>query len=1655
MLALLFWGEALGQFEVMNDRELDAWNAMTQPQRLDFVIEGAEANKAECKDMLAQFRTAESSGYFSGEQIDKIYIYLIDKLHKSMRARPYPTLYKYMEAVVAFSKSGVDRSDFDTWQAHILHATEVRKLRANQLEPMFAAASSLLNNKHLYLSRSMNWAYDGEFDFVVVPAERVGQRLGVEFASVDLGYYARGDTGVIHGASGMFFQDSLIWEGRGGTIYWDRTGLSHSEAYAELPPEYRFELDKMEFTVDSAMMYHHRIDDMMKGRIKEMLKDYSDDLPSSRRYPEFMAYDSVSVEEIIPNVNYRGDFRLLGARLDGYAGGNVMAEIDILHGDSIVATSKSRVFSFIGNSEITSEQAETSVRLGQSDSIYHPGAFFRYNTASDQITLLRDQTNAGKAPFVNSYHRVEMNVDMIIWHLEDNMMTLEGQRGYFKSDAVFESVNSFDPDNYRMFQMHDYSNRMDMLFKVILGRNGEYRGYPVRQFYYQETGMAIQTFYDLATKGYISFDDQSGLVTVLDKMVLYLEATHYPDVDYDVIKINSMDSIRREHWELLAMANSDAQTLGMESPFSMVDQSISRIGTIDLNTMDMNIQGVSQLEVSPPQLDAETGLDESLVSMHPAPTGDYTPYSMDPLTYDASKLDNLNPNAFTVTLEQDRNMQFDGIMVAGSLEFEGTDFQFDYDEFKMELDSVAFLRIRIGQDTVRDNFGKPIMTNGRPTIRNTYVQSVIVGVSGELLINDPGNKSGKSDELFKEFPIFESQSTSRVFYDTYQEKVGNDLFKRRDVEILGGEYNREQFYFEVDPFTVRDLGGLDIRQVDTTSQQAWSLPGTFKSTVFPDIEDALSIQIDSIYNEDFDRIDEVVSLGFERPNMERYPLYPSESGPKGMANMGVKLSNAGLRGSGVVEFMTSETFSDDFLFFPEEMTAVSDSFLIDPQESDPEYPSVTSRNAFAYWLPFKDTLYVASGIRFQEAYGWELIKDKIRDRSAANRIAEPFLMYEEVGFPSQFLGTLEISPTGLEGRGDFRFSQAAIRSDTVGFTFKHHIFDSDSCDFVITRELERDTAFAIYGAKAHIDFYEGQGEFRPTESGFIDFPINQYRCFMDLATWDMNRNEVSVGSEEALYNEDGDRIGSEYVSTHPLQDGLSFVSYESGFDVASSTLTCYEVDSINVADCSIFPDPEDDVVIYAKADIRPLTNAVIMADTLNRAHRIYETTVDILGKYGYVATNGKLDFLTEIDSVQTILLRAISAELDTVRIGNSRQEVYASIGQGKIDSTQRFMLSPAFTFDGNVRLRGHQELLEFDGNTSIYHACSNLPKRKLHFNAQVDPFDLRIPIGQNLKDAKGESIFASMFLSTDTTKIYSSFLSPKQSYKDSTLLQGQGFLVYNKENGRYDIADTLRLAHPEKRGTFMSLSPGACIISGEGVLDFGVDLGGVSLTTIGNATQDLETGKTSFSVFMAVNFPIFQANSQKFMAEHLRDVMGLDPSQLTEPSNVRALTELLPEEEVLRIQNEEWTQYFAYRKIPNKLNQTLVFTNVQMFYNEATGSFMSTGPISVGNIGEEQINKEVGGYIEIKNSRTEDYLKILLQINAGQWFYFQHSGEQLLAVSSFADEFVKPISDEKGKDKSTTTEAGEKFAFDAATEQQKKMFEQHMREHDPERQNED
>lgn len=815
---------------------------------------------------------------------------------------------------------------------------------------------------------------------------------------------------------------------------------------------------------------------------------------------------------------------------------------------------------------------------------------------------------------------------------------------------------------------------------------------------------------------------------------------------------------------------------------------------------------------------------------------------------------------------------------------------------------------------------------GKPVLKK--VQTAIQDLNGFLLIDMPFNKSGLED--FPQYPIFTNLDKAFVYYDK--------------GSIHDGVYDRKEFFYTVDPFTFDSLNTFIPSELEFT--------GKLQSAgIFPDIEQPLKVQDD-------------YSLGFQTPVPDTgYPVY----GGKGRFYELLSLSNSGMHGDGHLDYLSSNIVSEDFIFFPDSMVTTIDTMNIAKMVGEVEYPVTNISKSDIIWQPYKDEMYIR------------------------NHEDHPFDMYAGM---MGFDGMLTYSPNYMLGDGRGEFGYAVMESNR--FKFYADRFTTDTTTLELATLDNSGLALSTYVYSSSINFSTKTGQFRTHGQGsVVNFPVNQYACFMDEFDWNMEKNKVDLRNNIAMQMDgldtlnfaelmDIDFTGSEFVSMHPKQDSLKFFCLNATYDLAENVISARDVKLIRIGDGALFPG-NGLVNIFKDAELSPLTDAIIITDSLHKYHTIYDADVTILGKNNINGT-GSYDYYDDFGDPH---------KLEFSNLGvNKKGSITAKT---KIEINRPFPVSPVIDFSGDIILTGNQKHLTFDGGFRLRQDCYE-DDTWVKVNRPIDPENVSLPSHDSLYDIKNKRVYTGIAFETVNNNIYPVFYSKKKKSTDFFILRSTGEMTYDNIAEEYRIRDTIRYKNFPANGNYLDLSVRRCVLEGQGQVDYGVNFPRVTLTSYGKVSHYIIPDSTGFDVIAGFDF-FFNDAAMTELGRELSGAEDLPAVSMSRPEFMNAVAQIVDAKTFERIQNDI-TLYGNIRRIPDELDFPFFFSDLKMTWNPYLRAFVSDGPIGIAKIGKRQVNKYVEGYVEISRRRTGDVFNIFIKVGNSSWYYFNYSNGIMQAISS-------------------------------------------------------
>ncbi len=845
---------------------------------------------------------------------------------------------------------------------------------------------------------------------------------------------------------------------------------------------------------------------------------------------------------------------------------------------------------------------------------------------------------------------------------------------------------------------------------------------------------------------------------------------------------------------------------------------------------------------------------------------DLTLNEVDPIEISPEQNVVVFPHAGDLLVKEDLDFLFQGAVMAGKAEFYLDDASFDYEQFRINLIDCSAALLRV----------KPIF-GGSDQLVPMY--SHFEALKGHISIDDPSNRSGTKRKTYHRFPVLESTKESYVFYD--------------HKAVFHGVYDSARFYFKCDPFSFDSLDNFDEYTV--------AFDGELRSAgIFPVFREKIRIQED--YSFGFKTIAPAGGFNFY--------------GAGAKFDKEIRLSNEGLRGAGEIDFVTSHSVSENFIFFPDSTMGLSKYTNRGQTSSEGiSVPDVVCDAAMVTYVPKQQIL-------------------KAKSEKA------PLLFFNK---EATMNGFTYLTPKGMTGKGLMYFKDAELGSRN--FSYERWLILADTSDFnlqskgvgdeVVDGGEKNPLSFNTKNVQARVDFEARKGEFKSNAGeSKVEFPKNQYICFMDMFTWYMDQDEMELSKTDIEINTDLDLAGSNFFSVHPDQDSLNFAAPKAKFDLKTHTIRCAKVEAVDVADARIFP-PDQMVIIRKKAEMDPFDSAKIVANNVTKYHTIMDAHVLITARRAYKAS-GNYPYIDSKGLEQKIFFGDIHPDttFNTVALGDITQE-------------RNFSISDKFDFYGRAELKASDQFLTFDGATRIRHQCSQFAQNWLKFRAEIDPNNILIPVDKDMKDLDGKPIAVGLVLRTNTIRdslgIYPAFLSSLERIDDKVVFTSHGELNFNEAAGEFRIATAEKLINRADTGNYISLHLESCSMEGDGLIDLCMDLPDVTFKSYGTVSYDNATKETKLNISGGLDF-FYDKRAMQYMTDAIMASTSLTGIDFDRTTLSQAITELDSKEEAENIKSDYLIKG-KVNKLPKEMETPIYLTNLRLTWSKDHTGFVSQ-PIS-------------------------------------------------------------------------------------------------------------
>lgn len=1046
------------------------------------------------------------------------------------RLKVFPEVYYYVLSVSSLTSGKQSQESYDAWHSSVDKLLDSRNVK--KFTDFIEMSGGFFTERKIASSSNFDWYYEGgEYKF------EFDKKAFISFSKGNLTCRVKSnssknrgeiiDSVVVYGTSGTYDPNLKKWEGSGGKVDWVKVGLPKEETHCTIHG-YDVSMKKSDFRVDTVEFSTPYFSETILGSLTD--RAFKITREEDKIYPQFDSFDkALLIENIVEDVDYIGGFKMTGNKFEGTGTSASLAKVIIKKAHVPFITAQALQVS-ISADRLMVPKAKTSLYLNSGDSIYHPGVDLNYDFEKNQVLLSRSITGIGQSPFSDSYHKLDIYAPKITWHRESNNIEFAYEFGASQDQRVarFESQSYFNERLYQELQglskihplvaLSEFSYKYDETV-MTEGRAASALGLTISQ--------AKSQLIDLSNRGFITYDTDAQTVTINPKLETFVSAKS-GNVDYDNIVITTdlrpleLKGYTREEIEKSEYLTSVQKTYDEKNQQRRL---MKNFGFMDLSTLDLSLSAVDYIEISQ--------------------TNNVVVF----------------PSTSEVVVKENRDFNFSGWLNAGKIEINATAASFYYDEYKIKL-------LQTDQSVFRV---RPLRKEDG--MKSIPMVSSINGITGEVLIDSPNNRSGRNKE-FGEYPILSSVTKTKIFYN--------------QKDVFNGVYDSTRFYYTLDEF--------ELDSLNTFKESALRFGGELVSAgIFPVLDDSIKIMGD-------------YSFGFSTKAPDGgLDFYGTEA----KYDNQIALSHNGLQGFGTINFMNATARSIGLLSFLPDSTVGLANFVNKPSETGVQFPPVLADEAYITYVPRQNILKAKS------------IPQKNLQFFGGEADLRGTAIVGVNGMTG--IGTMTFETATLVSES-FKYKRYDIDADTASFSLKNDTQDLS----------ENALAFNTDNVQSHVSFKDRKGEFNSNQGeSEVDFPVNQYMCKMDKFTWFMDDYSIEMERQkdkDVAINSGVDLKGPNFYSTHPKQDSLSFRAPKAKFSIKDKTIYCNEVEYLDIADARIYPDSMK-LNIRKRAKIDKLLNAEIVANYITKYHKFTEAEVEILARRKYEA-NGQYAYY-DADSVVT------------------------------------------------------------------------------------------------------------------------------------------------------------------------------------------------------------------------------------------------------------------------------------------------------------------------------------------------------------------------------------------------------------------------------------
>ena len=928
----------------------------------------------------------------------------------------------------------------------------------------------------------------------------------------------------------------------------------------------------------------------------------------------------------------------------------------------------------------------------------------------------------------------------------------------------------------------------------------------------------------------------------------------------------------------------------------------------------------------------------------------------------------VRPDSAIIRVQKNRNINFNGTVVASAMRFKGREFKFDYDGFYVDMAKIDSIVIR--------SEGK--LADGKPTGKHADFALTNKGKfsSGRLFLNDPKNKSGRKKK--GQYPAFDSKSGANVY------------FGKQDV--LGGAYD-STMVFDIPPFKLDSLNGI--------GKSTSGFNGVFRSGgILPDLKTKLTVQEDG-------------ALGFvyDVPK-DGFPLYKG----RGRVFNKVKMDGKGLQADGTVTYQSGTFTSDQFVFYRDSVIAVGKTGQVaSKQAAGVDIPKMSLPPGYLMnWNVRQDSMYLVTP-RSGEA---------IRLYATTDPKTKALMGYN-------FKGTALLTPKGAGGDGRLDGPQSFVKSPAFtfqndGYGGRKATLSIKSAENNKPALTANDVAFDYSLKQGYADFKREDGS-----KASIDLPYSKFKTTLSGGHWDFKKKQVKLrvaaggdSTKSSFYSTNPDQQGLKFKAVTGVYDLAKYRMQVGGVPYIAAADAWIMPDSGKVsigANGRIQRFKKAGIVLDSLAKFHRLYKGNVevtsrLAFTGNALYS-FKTARDSVA---LLFANFGPDPAASLASagskgVKGLLRRGSKDEFAGAATGP------ATVATAVVEANAKVRLTPRIGYRGSVQLNSQRRGFAFDGEVQLQFGKNRLAGEWIPVKDSIDPKNFSVNL-QGIKTEEGTPLLTGLFLSDQSNKLYPLYAATQPNPADIPFFKVDGRLRYDDKNSQYTVSRN-DLSNPNAyEGAVLTYTDATNALTFRGPLTFINSTKNYSMVSSGVGTANPDSARYAVDALLGIDINLPPKAVEVMGTELARVTKGSAEAQDGSPNELYKLGQFI---------GDKATEGYSLRRgvadplinLSPKLAHTLLLNRVNLRWNEKRHAWYSVGLLGLAGVGKQPLNALINGYVEIRRVEGADVVELYLEPEPQTWYYLKYANNLLLAKSQ-SESFDAEIGGKAKGDYNTATSYG-------------------------------